>query len=36
MTKVFSHGAIEVTRFENVTFKVTGQRLKLYFGENIK
>ena len=36
MTKVFPHGAIEVTHFENVTFKVIGQRLKLYFEDNIK
>ena len=31
MTKVFSHGGVEVTHPEKGTFTVTTQRLKPYF-----
>ena len=33
VTRVFTNGAIEVEGKEGPTFKVNGQRLKLYFGE---
>ena len=32
ITKVWPHGAIEVTHPEKGTFKVNGQRLKPYIG----
>jgi len=34
VTQVFPHGAVEVTHPENGTFKVNGQRLKLYFNND--
>ena len=34
--KVFPHGAIEVKREDGVTFKVNGQRLKPYVGNEIR
>ncbi|XP_049388097.1 uncharacterized protein LOC125852401 [Solanum stenotomum] len=33
VTRVFTNGAIEIKGKEGPTFKVNGQRLKLYFGE---
>ena len=36
VVKVFSHGAIEVGRDDGTTFKVNGQRLKKYMGEETR
>ena len=33
ITKVFPYGTVEVTHPDKGTFKVNGQRLKLYHGE---
>ena len=36
VVKVFPHGAVEVKSDDGVTFKVNGQRLKLYVGNEVR